>query len=62
VSQGAYIRELYEDRACTMDEVMKTYGLADDRVLKTEEGFRSTFYGLRSTIETLVWLHCCIDG
>jgi hypothetical protein len=33
----------------------------DDRLLKTEAGSRSSFYGLRSVIETLVWLHYCLD-
>jgi hypothetical protein len=31
-------------------------------LLKTEAGSRFTFYGLRSTIETMVWLHCCLGG
>jgi hypothetical protein len=31
-------------------------------LLNDEAGSRSAFYGLRSIIETLVWLHYCIDG
>jgi hypothetical protein len=62
VSRGAYIRELNEDRARTLDEFMKTCGSADDGLLETKAGSRSAIYGLKSSIETLVWLHCCLDG
>ena len=62
MGQGTYIRGLYEDRAHTVDEVMKTYVRVGARLLKTEAGSRSSFYGLRSAIGTLVWLHCYLNG
>jgi hypothetical protein len=31
-------------------------------LLNTEASSRSTFYGLKSATETLVWFHCCLDG
>jgi hypothetical protein len=30
--------------------------------LKSEASSRSAFYGLKSTIKVLVWLHSCLDG
>jgi hypothetical protein len=32
------------------------------RFLKAEASSRYALYGLRSAIETLVWLHSCLDG
>jgi hypothetical protein len=51
-----------EDKACIVDEVMKTCVSVYDKLLKNEAGSKSAFYGLRSAIETMVWLHCCLDG
>jgi hypothetical protein len=31
-------------------------------ILNIEASSRYEFYGLRCNIETLVWLHCCLDG
>jgi hypothetical protein len=31
-------------------------------LLKTEAGSISTFYGLRSSIEIMLWLYYCLDG
>jgi hypothetical protein len=62
VSQGAHICGFNEDRAHTLDEVMKTCGSVDDGLLESKAGSRSAIYGLKSAIETLVWLHWCLDG
>jgi hypothetical protein len=62
MGQGTYIRGLYEDKAHTMDKIMKICVWSDDWLLNIEAGSRSTFYELRSITETLVWLHYCLDG
>jgi len=62
MGQGAYIRGLYEDRVHTVDKIMDICVWDDDWLLKIEESYRSTFYGLRFVTETLVWLHYCLDG
>jgi hypothetical protein len=32
------------------------------KFLKSKASSRSTFYGFRSAINVLVWLHSCLDG
>ena len=67
-----HIREFYVYRVCTicrlsmyrkrtMDKIMKICFWTDDWLLKTEEGSRSPFYGLKFVTKSLVWLHYCLD-
>ena len=45
-----------------VDKIMEICGWANDKLLNTEAGSISAFYGLISVIETLVWLHYSLDG
>jgi hypothetical protein len=57
-----YIHGLNEEKTHTLDEDMKTCVCASARLLNTEDGSRSPFYGLISSIEIMVWLHYFLDG
>jgi hypothetical protein len=45
-----------------VDKIMEICVSNGAKLLDDEAGSRFSFYGLKSTTKTLVWLHYCLDG